>query len=233
MNRYELEQRIKRYIKQDGRSQAATARKLGYAPDTFNKWIRGVNRVPDRVIVELSELLGLAVDQQVDLLQLAGYTVPNAKPPAGGSMKDASIVFATQIAPDGRALDPGLLFPAAISDLYAVFRPEQVPPGTRANVHNPDPSAYYAYLKVREDSVLSRLGWRWYFRGELINDFEMEVGPGSEVWLQRFEYETDGIFCNANYGPGNYRIVLLLGGNPALSSTVTIVAGSSAANLDV
>lgn len=75
MNPYEFEQKIKRYIKDSGRSQAATARKLGTSPDTFNKWVRGVNQMPIDIFHRFCELLQLAEDQHDELFVLAGHVV--------------------------------------------------------------------------------------------------------------------------------------------------------------
>lgn len=73
MDKYEFEETIKKYIKQSGRSQAATARKLNYTPDQFHKWVKGINRMPDKAIQEFSELLNLTHQEQKELLKLAGY----------------------------------------------------------------------------------------------------------------------------------------------------------------
>ena len=90
MDHREFERQIKEYIRQDGRSQAAVARKLGYARDTFNKWVRFVNRMPDTVIFELCELLELGETQRTELLDLAGYATPSAAlPTAKPAMKPA------------------------------------------------------------------------------------------------------------------------------------------------
>lgn len=133
----------------------------------------------------------------------------------------SGFVFATQIMANGQAIDPGTTFPANVKDLYAVFRPDVVPPGLKVNADNPASGAHYAYLKVKEGSTISSFGWRWYFKGEVINEYQTEVGPGSEIWLQRFDYSEEGIFHD-QLGPGTYTIVVLLGGNPALSSELTI-----------
>jgi len=222
MNRYLLEEQLKAYIKHDGRSQAAVARKLGYSPDTFNKWIKGVNRMPDSVIADLCTLLTLSSTQQVELLTLAGYRVPDALPDPSPQEPMAGIVFATQITPDGRALDPGTQFAATIADLYTVFRPDSTIPGTTVSVDAQSPEAYYAYLRITDSPTISTLGWRWYYNGNVVNEFEMDVKPGNMVWLQCFSYERGGIFCNEPFGIGEYRIVILLGGNPALSSRLLI-----------
>lgn len=222
VDRYELEVRIKSYIKDDGRSQAAVARKLGYSPDTFNKWVRGVNRIPSEVLAQFCALLALNPQTHAELLQLSGYQVPTPTVGAAHLPPNPGILFATQIMPDGRAVNPGTIFPTTIADLYAVFPSRGPLPGTTINVTDPEASAYYAYLKIKADSNLKRLGWRWYHNGTVVNDFEMDVRPGSEVWLQRFDYESDGIFSQPPFGRGNYRIVILLGGNPAISAELTI-----------
>ncbi len=70
---YAFEQAMKAHIKGAGYSQAAVARKLHYTPEQFNKWIRGVNRIPDVAIQEFSDLLGLTDAQRTELFTLAGY----------------------------------------------------------------------------------------------------------------------------------------------------------------
>jgi transcriptional regulator with XRE-family HTH domain len=76
MSLYEFEQKIKGYIKESGRSQAATARKLDVPPDTFNKWVRGVNRMPIDILYKFCQLVGLDEDQQAELYRLVGHVVP-------------------------------------------------------------------------------------------------------------------------------------------------------------
>lgn len=224
-----LEEKLKHHMRADGRSQAAVARKLGYPPDTFNKWVRGVNRMPDGVIADFCTLLMLSPADQAELLTLAGYIVPaafspspNAQQPAANSAPMAGLVFATKITPEGRALDPGTTFAPKIADLYAVFRPDSTIPGTAVNADEPAPDAHYAYLRISNNPTISRLGWRWYYNGDVVNEFEMNVKPGNIVWLQFFSYENEGIFCAPPFGLGEYRIVILLGGNPALSSRLVI-----------
>jgi transcriptional regulator with XRE-family HTH domain len=70
---YAFEQAIKAHLKRAGYSQAAVARKLHYSPAQFNKWIRGVNRIPDVVIKEFSDLLDLTDEERTELFSLAGY----------------------------------------------------------------------------------------------------------------------------------------------------------------
>ena len=224
MDRYEFEQRIKEYIKDDGRSQAYVARKLGYTPDTFNKWVRGVNRMPDGVLADFCALLSVPAFVQDELFSLAGYALPRTNhaistPP---HLPTQSFLFATQIYPDGRAIDPGNEFTADITDIYAVFRPDSTIPGTVIGAANPDPEAYYAYLTITGDPIISKFGWRWYCNGEMVNDFSMDVRPRMTVWLQKFGYEEGGIFGSEPSGVGHYRVVILLGGNPAISAPMSI-----------
>lgn len=80
MNQHQFEQTIKGYIKQSGRSQAATARALGYARDTFNKWVKGINQIPSEVLQAFCQLAELTAPQQTELFALAGYALPPASP---------------------------------------------------------------------------------------------------------------------------------------------------------
>ena len=136
--------------------------------------------------------------------------------------KPSPLVFATKVATNGQAIDPGKTFPRHIRDLYAVFRADMAPPGMKVNVGNPTTDAYYAYLKVKDNSPVSSFGWRWYHDGRVINEYETEVQPGDEIWLQRYDYSGDGIFGGDDLGPGTYTTGILLGGNPAMSAELTI-----------
>ena len=78
-NQYEFEELVKKHIKDSGRTQASTARILGYPRDTFNKWIRGVNQIPFDVIHELCKLWDLSPVEQGKFYELAGYQLPNRK----------------------------------------------------------------------------------------------------------------------------------------------------------
>jgi hypothetical protein len=72
-DQHAFEQAIKAHLRRAGYSQAAVARKLHYTPAQFNKWIKGVNRIPDLAIQEFSDLLGLTDAQRTELFTLAGY----------------------------------------------------------------------------------------------------------------------------------------------------------------
>lgn len=71
-----FEEAIKAHIEESERSQAATARLLGVEADTFNKWVRAVNRMPIDILHQFCELMGLSETQRVELFVLAGYAVP-------------------------------------------------------------------------------------------------------------------------------------------------------------
>lgn len=71
-----FEAAIKACIRESGRSQAATARMLKVEPDTFNKWVRQVNRIPMDVLHDFCELVELSEQQRQELFVLAGHTVP-------------------------------------------------------------------------------------------------------------------------------------------------------------
>ncbi|NND10216.1 MAG: hypothetical protein HKN96_03315, partial [Flavobacteriaceae bacterium] len=104
--------------------------------------------------------------------------------------------------------------------LYAVFRSNMVPPGLTINADSIVDGAYYSNLKLTEESSLSKFGWRWYRNGEVVNNFEMDIGDSKNIWLQRYNYSGDGVF--GEFGPGTYNIVILLDGNPALSTELII-----------
>ncbi len=92
---------------------------------------------------------------------------------------------------------------------------------------NQQDDAYYAFLKVRPNTALSTFGWRWIMNGETVNEYITTVGPNIGVWLQRYDYRGEGIFNGDPLGPGSYTIVILLGGNPALSAELTILPESN------
>ena len=145
---------------------------------------------------------------------LADASIAKKLPPRG-------LIFATKIEANGQAIDPGTIFSQNITDLYAVFRTNMAPPGMKVNVENPQEGAYYAYLQVNDAAALSSFGWHWYRDGQVVNSHEEVVGPGIGVWLQRYDYDGQGIF-SGELGPGTYTIVILLDGNPAMSAELII-----------
>ena len=50
----------------------------------------------------------------------------------------------------------------------------------------------------------------------------MLVQPKDEIWLQRYDRSKGGSFGSYDLGPGTYTIVLLLGGNLAMTAELTI-----------
>ncbi len=131
------------------------------------------------------------------------------------------LIFASKIEANGKAIDPSTTFSQNVTDLYAVFRSNMAPPGMVINVMNPDEGSYYAYLKVNDGASVSNFGWRWYLDGQVVNEHQMEVTSGKGVWLQLWDYSGHGIF-GGELGPGTYTIVILLDGNPAMSSELII-----------
>lgn len=144
----------------------------------------------------------------------AKTSITEKSPPRG-------LIFATKVEANGQAIDPNTTFLQNITDLYAVFRTGMTPPGMRINLENPKEEDYYAYLQLNDEAGLSSFGWRWYRDGQVVNEFEMDVGPGQGVWLQRYDYDGEGIF-SGELTPGTYTIVILLDGNPAMSAELII-----------
>ncbi len=227
MDKLKLEQRLKELIKQDGRSQASMARKLGVSPDTFNKWVRGVNRLPDDVIAEFCHCLNLDHAIQAELMQLAGYVVTKIK-----AQQDDAVTpfkFATRIAPNGLALDPSNEIRMGATSIFAAFSPQFVLPGTQISVAGPDPSAYYSFLKVVDilpDAAGQRsvqLGWQWFRSGKKVYEFDMKITEGHTIWLNAFDYSAGGIFeGNEGLGRGEYQVVIMIAGNPTCDASFIV-----------
>lgn len=142
-------------------------------------------------------------------------TSTNSEPALSG------LVFATKIEANGQALDPGTVFSQDITEIYAVFRPGLEPPGMKVNVETPIEGAYYKNLKIIDSSIISSFGWRWYYNGKQVNNFETPVVPKVTYWLGYNDYREKGVFGN-DFSPGTYTIVILLGGNPTISSKLVI-----------
>jgi hypothetical protein len=154
---------------------------------------------------------------------LAPAILPTQTPRPSATPEPAALLFASQISANGRAVDPGTQFPASITNLYAVFPAGMAPPGTRISVEDAQAGSYYAFLRVEPGGTLSRLGWRWIYRGKTVNEYEMEVKAGNDIWLGYAGGE-GGIFTIAPFGPGKYTIQITLGGNTYLSGELTIAA---------
>lgn len=87
---------------------------------------------------------------------------------------------------------------------------------------DPDDGAYYAFLRADPDRPITRIGWRWIFEGEVVNEYEIDVVPGSDFWLSSFNYQQGGLFGNQQFPYGKYTIVILLGGNPSVSGDLVV-----------
>ncbi len=133
----------------------------------------------------------------------------------------SGLVFATRIEANGQALDPGTTFSQDITDLYAVFLKDKAPPGMTINADNPVEGTYYSYLNVIDTTDISRIGWRWIKDGKQVNTHERNVEINENYWLQYWDYDGAGIF-GGKFSPGTYTIVILLDGNPAMSSKLVI-----------
>ncbi len=72
-----FKQRIEDRLKEDQRSQAWLARKLGYSPAQLNKWLKGENRIPYGEVDRICKLLKFERSEQIDLFDLAGYPLPS------------------------------------------------------------------------------------------------------------------------------------------------------------
>jgi hypothetical protein len=165
-------------------------------------------------------LFGLLQSRPVEpapAVSVAQSPQPTATPaPAIGLM------FASKIAPDGEALDPGTTFSANITDLYVAFPARAMPPGLAPFAQQVKDNAHYAYFKSTGAPAFNTFGWRWYKDGQQIVEFNADPQQ-MPFWLQRFDYSGKGVF--GEWGPGTYNVVILLNGTPALSGNLTIVAG--------
>ncbi len=135
----------------------------------------------------------------------------------------AGLLFASKIAANGLALDPGSEFHKGINELYAVFPAEMPLPGTMISANNQQKGSYYAFMRVEPGSSTTRIGWRWIYKGAVVNDYEMDMAPGNDIWLSYANPQEGGIFGNAPFGPGKYTIVITMGGNALISSELVIL----------
>lgn len=135
-------------------------------------------------------------------------------------LRPKGLVFASQIETNGEAINPGSVFSEDISDLYAVFRSDMVLPGMDIKADSIRPGSYYAHLKTEEISSVKTIGWRCYFKGDTVFNYTTPVSKNGYIWLQRYNYDNAGIF--AEFGPGKYKVVILIDGNPAISSDIII-----------
>jgi hypothetical protein len=126
-------------------------------------------------------------------------------------------LFATQITPDGIALDPGATFPSSVKQIYAVFQPNRTPRGMQVSHPSPQADRYYAYLEPVDERAPVTIGWRWFFQGDLVNEYETTTDAGY-LWLSVFSQGTNGLFEGALGPAGVYHVSITLAGNPVLQT---------------
>jgi hypothetical protein len=134
---------------------------------------------------------------------------------------DTGIAFASTISPDGVALNPSTTFPAKTRSLYVVFRPGRTPPGLQVSHPAPTIEHYYAYLEAAGSRVPSSVGWRWYYKDELVNEYETELGE-NYLWLMVYSQGENGLFEGILGEAGLYDVYITLAGNPSLHSQLLI-----------
>jgi len=151
-------------------------------------------------------------------------TVPTAAATSGPSDTAAilgtGLAFATQITPDGVAVDPAHTFPVTARMIYAVFAPGKTPPGLQVYHPNPEEGKYYAYLQAAGGIKPTTIGWQWRFQGTLVNEYETPTDSGY-LWLAVNSQASQGLFEGVLGGAGVYDVVITLAGNPAIHAQLT------------
>ena len=71
-----LKEIIEKNLKHEQRSQAFLAKRLGYPPDQFNRWLNGIHRIPFEVVGEIVQHFRMAPADQVAIYESAGYPMP-------------------------------------------------------------------------------------------------------------------------------------------------------------
>lgn len=142
-------------------SQAQLARRLGYKPDRFNKWLVGQNRIPFEVVGQVCDALGLSPQDQVHLYRLAGYPLPSwvTAPVAEGPTE-----------PGGARHKPGLRQFSCSTDFYA-YENERIRQARHTvcdlswgidlpNFSEDEDSIYQAYLDAMEGACARGVQYR-------------------------------------------------------------------------
>ncbi len=214
----------------NGNNDAVKIALIGAAATVLVAIISGIfarlERMPDPTPTAVAVVLATVASTATPISPPTDTPVPTATPQPADTATPTPItprplLFASQIAPDGRALDAGASFAADVHDIYAVFQPGQTPPGITIAAENPDPQAYYAFLQPTGRPALQTIGWRWIKDDQVVNEYSGEAS-GEIIWLQSFDPNGGPLF-NLLGGPGRYRVVLLLDGNPSLSTALEIV----------
>lgn len=137
----------------------------------------------------------------------------------------SGVAFASQIESNGRAVDPGIEFPSDVNHLYAVFQSDKLPRGLALDVDEPQDGSYYAFLRPSGDSSVPFFGWRWYYQGQPVVEYEADTSGGL-FWLERLDRADTGIFGGdvaiTGMGPGQYLVEFTASGNTMFSESFTI-----------
>ncbi len=76
MNMSMFQMLVAEKLREMKRPKAWLAQKLGYSPATFDKWMKGTNRIPYDIVKHLCVLLDFEIEQQMQLYDFAGYSLP-------------------------------------------------------------------------------------------------------------------------------------------------------------
>jgi len=168
------------------------------------------------------------VNQPVVLIATATNALPTIAPPTDTPQPANTLVvtqplantgfaFASQITPDGVAIDPGLAFSADVKQIYAVFQVGRTPPGLHVKHDNPTNTDYYAYLAPSGEEAPASVGWRWLQGGALVNEYETAT-DGGYFWLSVYNQDGEGLFEGGLGAPGVYDIFITLADNPIMNA---------------
>jgi hypothetical protein len=130
-------------------------------------------------------------------------------------------LFATQITPDGIALDPAITFTPDVEQIYAVFQAGRTPRGLQVSHPAPQADYYYAYLEPVDEKAPVTIGWRWFFEGELVNEYETTTDTGY-LWLSVFSQGANGLFEGVLGPAGVYEVAITIAGNPVLHAELLV-----------
>jgi hypothetical protein len=154
-----------------------------------------------------------AVSPPTATATLPAPTAVASQQPVSGT----GFLFATQITPDGIAIAPAATFPPTVKQIYAVFQPGRTPPGLQVSHPAPQADQYYAYLAPAGQQRPASIGWRWFFQGELVNEYETSTDVGY-LWLSVHSQSATGLFEGILGSDGVYEVVITIAGNPVLQT---------------
>jgi hypothetical protein len=137
------------------------------------------------------------------------------------AVTEMGFAFASQIAADGMALDPGTTFAPTVKEIYAVFQVGRTPPGVNISHPNPTAGAYYAFLERADTASPAKIGWQWFLNEDLLNEYETSLHSGY-LWLSLYAQGERGLFEGSFGPPAPYDVRITLDGNPALRAQLVI-----------